>query len=326
MYDSSQHFPSATVQRMFQSYNDMHDVTDPTANATGIMAWNRWNRVAWPVPLLPFMEQGARHGQIVESVRIAAGNVGGMETYSGHNAAWEPITGSSVGAYHGNVAGLICPSEGERSPINNSLGLISYRGNAGDHMVINTVFDTITRGMFGRGDRFTADTGSVPDGLSNTLMFSEGWITPAWATHSQLAGGTVQLGTSDATMEVEGYVVNCRNSIGPNRTIATPRQSQLGGRWADGYHSYNLFHTILPPNSPTCGRDSERVLAAAGSYHTGGVNVALGDGSARFISESINAGNPQADWTVTRDSEIGPSRFGVWGALGTRNGGETTGL
>ncbi len=50
----------------------------------------------------------------------------------------------------------------------------------------------------------------------------------------------------------------------------------------------------------------------------------LGDGSSRFISENIDAGNQGviARWTALLPAA---SAYGVWGSLGTRGGGETTG-
>jgi prepilin-type processing-associated H-X9-DG protein len=53
------------------------------------------------------------------------------------------------------------------------------------------------------------------------------------------------------------------------------------------------------------------------SYHKGGVNLALVDGSVRFISETIDAG------TANAAVNSGASPFGVWGALGSRDGGES---
>jgi len=52
------------------------------------------------------------------------------------------------------------------------------------------------------------------------------------------------------------------------------------------------------------------------SRHIGGVNVALADGSTRFILDVIDAGSNSASEIATVSG--GGSRFGVWGALGTR--------
>jgi prepilin-type processing-associated H-X9-DG protein len=57
--------------------------------------------------------------------------------------------------------------------------------------------------------------------------------------------------------------------------------------------------------------------------HTGGVQVLMMDGSARFISENIDSGNQAATIPASNSSSISP--YGIWGALGTRAGGETIG-
>jgi len=44
------------------------------------------------------------------------------------------------------------------------------------------------------------------------------------------------------------------------------------------------------------------------------------DGSVRFYSDDINAGNPSADNTSANWK--GPSKYGVIGALGSMNGGD----
>ena len=106
-------------------------------------------------------------------------------------------------------------------------------------------------------------------------------------------------------------------------------RDHFGTRWADG-RGPATFSTCLPPNSPSCwgpgGVNYDgRTLVSASSYHSNGVNVSLGDGSVRFVVDSIN-------WsTSTMNDDVacvtsGPSPFGVWGALGTINGGESTSL
>jgi prepilin-type processing-associated H-X9-DG protein len=84
------------------------------------------------------------------------------------------------------------------------------------------------------------------------------------------------------------------------------------------------FLTILSPNSPSCvndanpNSDSQVSLLSASSHHTGGVHAVFADGSVRFISDSIDTGNLGVATTLG-----GRSPYGVWGALGTKAGGET---
>jgi len=93
------------------------------------------------------------------------------------------------------------------------------------------------------------------------------------------------------------------------------------------------FTTILPPNSVSCGGFSSRndsggndgtdwyfsAIVSPTSNHTGGVQCARLDGSVSFISDTIdnNGGTAPAP-----SSTGGESPYGVWGAFGSRSGGE----
>jgi prepilin-type processing-associated H-X9-DG protein len=65
-------------------------------------------------------------------------------------------------------------------------------------------------------------------------------------------------------------------------------------------------------------------ITTASSYHSGGANAATLDGSISFISETIDTGNlgHACGQEEIRDAGI-PSPFGIWGALGSKNGGES---
>ena len=75
-----------------------------------------------------------------------------------------------------------------------------------------------------------------------------------------------------------------------------------------------MFNTVVTPNSALagfnacrdgcggCGPD-DSLFSNASGYHSGGVNVLMGDGSCRFIKDSIN--------------------MQTWMAIGTRANGET---
>ncbi len=85
------------------------------------------------------------------------------------------------------------------------------------------------------------------------------------------------------------------------------------GYWfaAGGYHT--LFGADYPPNAYKTFPATSLVqrMISASSLHPGGVNVLMGDGSVRFVNETIqSAKSPYSD----------PP--GVWQALASRNGGE----
>ena len=64
-------------------------------------------------------------------------------------------------------------------------------------------------------------------------------------------------------------------------------------------------------------------MMAVSSRHPGGAHVALGDGSVRFVNESINTGDLNVDAATTNLG--GNSPYGIWGALGTLIGSEVVG-
>jgi prepilin-type processing-associated H-X9-DG protein len=101
-------------------------------------------------------------------------------------------------------------------------------------------------------------------------------------------------------------------------------QNNIGksaSRWIDAATPFTWFNTILPPNSPTCisnNTDGQPILAPPTSFHSGGCQSGFGDGSVKFISETINWGTP-----TSLCARSGESPFGVWGAIGSRYGGES---
>jgi len=181
---------------------------------------------------------------------------------------------------------------------------------------------------------------SMSDGTSNTVVFSERATTSGRNTirgaFLTAVGGNPEphgvpnnnnIGAAGATHQVlPNRCMGFKNGNAYKTGTGTVRMDHFGTRWADG-RAPATFSTLLPPNSPSCwgcgGLEyPARSMNAASSYHTGGVNVAIGDGSVQFVSDTINWSTGTMSDTVAVVTS-GPSPFGVWGAMGSINGGES---
>ena len=154
------------------------------------------------------------------------------------------------------------------------------------------------------------------DGTSNTIAFSEACVGNQNEQPLQRLIGLQGVAIPYTSMLYDGQsapaltqaVIQLCNQAYQSGS-ASYVDLQRGENWAHGSMAMNMFNTIVTPNAYNrtwthCGLNasSRAVLSNADSYHPGGINVVMGDGSVKFIKDTIN----QATW---------------W-ALGTKAGGE----
>jgi prepilin-type N-terminal cleavage/methylation domain-containing protein/prepilin-type processing-associated H-X9-DG protein len=282
-----------------------------------------YERLSPFVALLPFVEQTAL------ATRISAGEtVNGFVFAPGGPSAWYPRIDGEQPTYFPwsvTIPGYNCPSDSPIPTRWGQHGTSSYAVSHGDQVNDLTAGGRQTRGPFAAN--ISNPIGVISDGTSNTIAFSE-----RTAHNSNNDNGVVFNSTgSEDIRRFTASVANVRNNPNDCRAVVVSGRfapgislkGRFGILWTDGQPERTGFTTVLPPNSPSCTNDTNTAadsnggVFSAASFHTGGVNACFMDGSVRFISSSIDAGNTAA---IPVTSGISP--YGVWGALGSAGSGE----
>lgn len=299
------------------NYHDTHGVFPPGRGGTheggdwGTGSWlSNQGALSSFAMMLPYIEQNPLWGQIKQGVDdgnrvIPPNGPNPLQTYT---------------PYRTVIDTYLCPSDGASENVESRNGNINYAMNVGDQ-IYGIAGDSTPRGVFG----YNSDYGfnSIVDGTSNTLAFSE--ITVYGGNALRILGGSYI--TDYGRDELSQTPIVCKQAAGPNGTmVGTPPSShhRVGTIWAAGHPMISGFNTILPPNSPNCanGRGEwNDGLFSAKSYHPGGVQSVMCDGSVRFVTETIDSGN-LAMQEADRASAYIASPYGAWGAMGSKDGGE----
>lgn len=276
-----------------------------------------WNRMGYLTPLLPYIEQKPLYEQVIQYTKE-------------DRAPWDrgDMASGAKSPYMTRISTILCPSDQNINPPATDQASISYHCNHGDIWMNWDWWEW--RGPFGNGEHGECGFAGIIDGSSNTLMLAELAIGRTPGTGAPVKGGVANNENVDPGVSP----APCLTRRGPNGFLTGDTQESMGDggwgigrRWGDAHSIYTIFFTVLPPNSPTCGRNGEDFAAPVpSSFHPGGVNVAMCDASVRFISETINAGDPSQtppNMNGRPQDYQGPSLWGVWGALGTPKGGES---
>jgi prepilin-type processing-associated H-X9-DG protein len=143
---------------------------------------------------------------------------------------------------------------------------------------------------------------SISDGTSNTAIFSE-----VGKGRNATAGNGPDITFKLASSNSACTYANDQAISNACQASTAFGDGERGMQWARYYEGRGggYFHTTLP-NGKSCvfsgGEGSPPNPIGASSYHPGGVNMTMLDGSVKFIKNSID--------------------YATWHALGTRKGRE----
>jgi prepilin-type N-terminal cleavage/methylation domain-containing protein len=241
------------------------------SKAAGAPTPDDWVRWSWFASVLPYVEQMAM-----------------ADIYADHLS--KPRTGSfsytNLPEKTTIAPTFMCPSDPANPKIHNGSSTSNSQGFHGNY-VLNA------------GDSFFNEGGYANSSQLNGVFY----------VGSQTRIAHIRDGTSNTLLASEIILVK-DGAIGSGK-------EDIRGRYHNVAHAGALFSTKYPPNTTQpdrhnycintvaqapCTPTGTNVIVSARSYHPGGAQCALSDGSVRFISESID--------------------LNVFHALGTRSGNE----
>jgi len=287
-----------------------------TTNVNGVIGVNDASPQAM---LLAYLEQSGKYNQFNFNYR----------TWNDVPVAPSiPINrGINAPARSQDVNIFLCPSDPSSSKrgsndidyASGSQGRLSYMASIGTTARMNSsspfggvfAMPGASAGQMMKGPRIA----DILDGTSNTALFAETMrTTHPWPAVANERDNTVIIlaASVTGTSDTDGRAI-------PSCATGTPWTSSIkyaGLQYSRSLYGVTFYNHTLPPNWNTkvtsgnqrynCGDTAiVNFHVAASSYHTGGVNVCLADGSVRFVTQSIN--------------------FPTWQALGSRAGSDIVG-
>lgn len=236
---------------------------------TGVTGWRGYSLHAM---ILPYMDQAPLY-QLMD-----------FNVYFDH--------GNNTTQRRTKIAAYLCPSD---SPFPGSVetGNTNYAGSMGPSLGQYVTPIGMRDGFFNFD--VIVRMSDIRDGTSNTICMAEQLVGDN--NNAAYVPGDVVRGIAWGASVVTKPTMADLQTYGAACVAGQANHHSHGGReWAVGMPAQTLFNTAAPPNHklPTCQpcagcgwMDSQGIFPAR-SRHVGGVQVLMGDGAVRFVSENID--------------------------------------
>jgi prepilin-type N-terminal cleavage/methylation domain-containing protein len=248
--------------------------------------YHEWNFVGF---MLSYLELGSAADAI--DTDFAPNNASGNQ--------WEVANVQAIQALRPKF--FLCPSDVNRLAVTGvQMGFspLSYRANRGRFAVKgpnNDGFFPLERKVLFTwrkdGTKLGTPGHEVLDGLSNTAVMSERALGDQNGTGLNPKGDWVIDTTQTSATNTYANAQTIRQQC-LSYTSTVDGDSLGGETWFKGGYRNSTYNHVTPPNSKSVkkgpGNNADGCNPAT-SYHPGGVMVLIGDGSTRFVRDSVSA-------------------------------------
>ncbi|WP_437192841.1 DUF1559 domain-containing protein [Planctomicrobium sp. SH527] len=249
-------------------------------------------RPNWRVFILPYIEQSA----LYNSLNI---NNDGFYAHAGGATPCNAASPDTPCGFNGNailrnksIAAYKCPSS-PLSDFNHAHMTLSYQGMTMDYVGVTGAYpDPLNRAQMCTGENLASSSAycrngimvafeskrmrDCTDGTTNTILIAE------------------QSGAVNKVSRSANYLggwFSVANTLPTSITAGTSFPPSTTGFWYAG----GLTTVRYPPNAysnstspPTAANSQGSFNTVTNSFHTGGINILLADGSVRFLSENVD--------------------------------------